>query len=320
MEHMHSHGGLIDHLLEEPLEGLLNSIGLAEKLNHFIVHALMDFLEISLLLLIVVTLVTYLQTYIPFDKMRRKLQKLRGLPGMLLALVLGALSPFCSCTIIPILMGFLAAGVPLSCCLVFLTSASCLNITALSTIFATFDLKFALAYTVSGLAICILSATLLSATHSDRFVRLDKLQVEHHHHHDENSVGSRLKKAICSAGLTYKSMVLFLLIGVLLSAALESFVPQGIIERTLTGAWALPLATIVGGCLHSDVFSILPIVQTAYAYSPAVALNFLLSVMLFSIAEWALLSQAFRGRLIARYCLTLLGLALAAGVIALFLF
>ena len=115
MEHMHSHGGLIDHLLEEPLEGLLNSIGLAEKLNHFIVHALMDFLEISLLLLIVVTLVTYLQTYFPFDKMRRKLQKLRGLPGMLLALVLGALSPFCSCTIIPILMGFLAAGVPLSC-------------------------------------------------------------------------------------------------------------------------------------------------------------------------------------------------------------
>ena len=95
---------------------LLNNIGLAEKLNHFIVHALMDFLEISLLLLIVVTLVTYLQTYIPFDKMRRKLQKLRGLPGMLLALVLGALSPFCSCTIIPILMGFLAAGVPLSCC------------------------------------------------------------------------------------------------------------------------------------------------------------------------------------------------------------
>ena len=102
--------------------------------------------------------------------------------------------------------------------------------------------------------------------------------------------------------------------------ALYSFVPQGIIERALTGAWALPLATIVGGCLHSDVFSILPIVQTAYAYSPAVALNFLLSVMLFSIAEWALLSQAFRGRLIARYCLTLLGLALVAGVIALFLF
>ena len=56
------------------------------------------------------------------------------------------------------------------------------------------------------------------------------------------------------------------MIGVLLSAALESFVPQGIIERALTGAWALPLATIMGGCLHSDVFSILPIVQTAYAY------------------------------------------------------
>ena len=104
------------------------------------------------------------------------------------------------------------------------------------------------------------------------------------------------------------------------SAALSAFVPQEWISRALTGnPLALPLAAILGGCLHSDVFSILPIVQTIYAYSPAVSLTFLLSVMLFSIAEWALLTQVFRAKLIARYCAALLLLALCSGILALFL-
>lgn len=92
------------------------------------------------------------------------------------------------------------------------------------------------------------------------------------------------------------------------SAALSAFVPQEWISRALTGnPLALPLAAILGGCLHSDVFSILPIVQTIYAYSPAVSLTFLLSVMLFSIAEWALLTaglprKAHRALLRRRCC------------------
>ena len=80
---------------------------------------------------------------------------------------------------------------------------------------------------------------------------------------------------------------------------------------------ALPLATLIGGCLHSDVFSILPLVKTVHGFAPAVALTFLMATMLFSIAEWALLSQAFRTKLIARYCACLLVLALVCGLIAL---
>lgn len=320
MEHTHHHFGLFGALLEEPLEGLFSQIGLPETVNHFLTHALTDFLEIVLLLLVVVTLVSYLQTYIPYEKMRGKLSRLRGLPGYALALGLGMLSPFCSCSIIPILMGFLVTGVPLSFCLVFLTSASCLNLTALSTIFASFDLRFSLMYLVSGLAICIINAAVLGATGNETLVRMDHLRAEHHHHHDENTVGSRLNKALCSAWLTFRNVWLFLLIGVLVSSAISAFVPQELIARALSGnVLALPLATLIGGCLHSDVFSILPIVETLHTFSPAVALNFLLSVMLFSIAEWALLSQAFRAKLIARYCGLLLLLSLASGVLALFL-
>ena len=317
MEHTHQHFGLFGAWIEEPLEGLLERAGLSESLTHFLTHSLTDFLEIAVLLLVVVAAVSYLQTYIPYDRMKDKLKRLRGLPGYVLAL--GMLSPFCSCSIIPIMMGFLVSGVPLSFCLAFLTSASCLNLTALSAIFARFDLKFAVLYAVCGLVICVVNAAVLGPT-GEQLVRLDKLLAVHHHHHDENTVGSRLNKALCSAGLTFRNVWLFLLIGVLVSSAIAVFVPQQWIEAALSGnVLALPLATLIGGCLHSDVFSVLPIVQTAYAYSPAVALTFLLATMLFSIAEWALLSQAFRGKLIARYCALLLALALLSGVAALFL-
>ena len=182
-----------------------------------------------------------------------------------------------------------------------------MNLTALTTLFAQMDLRFfrPVPRLLPGDLRALL--VLVGARGAEGLVRLDKLHAEHHHHHDENTARSRLVKALCSAWLTFRSVWPFLLLGVAASAALSAFVPQEWISRALTGnPLALPLAAILGGCLHSDVFSILPIVQTIYAYSPAVSLTFLLSVMLFSIAEWALLTQVFRAKLIARYCAALL--------------
>ena len=322
MEHTHHQFEIFAPLIEEPLEGFLESIGAGELLTHFLVHTLVDLLQIVFLLFVVVTIVSYIQTYIPYEKMKHRLEKLQGVPGVLLSFALGMLSPFCSCSIIPIMMGFLASGVPLSCCLIFLTSASCLNLTALSGIFAAFDLSFSIAYVICAVLITLLSTLILTRfLKSENLVHLEHLQAEHHHHHEEITVGNKLVKALCSAWLTFKEVWLFLLIGVAVSCAVTVFVPEAFIENLLSGnVFSLPLATIIGGCLHSDVFSILPIVLTLLAYSKPVALTFLLSSMLFSIAEWALLSQSFRVRLIARYCAVLLGLAFLCGLVTLLIF
>ena len=103
----HEHFSLFGGLLEEPVEGVLTSLGAPESVGHFAAHALSDFLEIAVLLFVVVTLVSYLQTYIPYEKMHSRLMRLHGAPGFALAIGLGMLSPFCSCSVIPILMGFL---------------------------------------------------------------------------------------------------------------------------------------------------------------------------------------------------------------------
>ena len=320
LEHAHESAGHFS-LVAEPLEALLAPLlegaGLSEAWTHALVHALADFIDISLLVLLVVAVVSYVQTFIPYEKMRSRLAKLHGWLGCGLALGLGVLSPFCSCSIIPILLGFLAAGVPLPYCLVFLSSASALNLTALGAVFTGFPIRFALWYLLCALAVCLGGSLLAGSFGASSLVRLDRLQVSHAHHHHERAQLGRLRTALCSAGNVYKNVWLFLLLGVVCSTLVAAFVSQDLVRSLLVGnPLALPLATLVGGALHSDVFSILPIAQMLLEHSLPVALCFLLATMLFSIAEWALLSQAFRPKLIARYCGCLLLGALACGLLA----
>lgn len=208
---------------------------------------------------------------------------------------------------------------PLPLCLAFLTSASCMNLTALTTLFAQMDLRFSALYLVCCLAICALSSVLVGARGAEGLVRLDKLHAEHHHHHDENTARSRLVKALCSAWLTFRSVWPFLLLGVAASAALLRLCAAGM---DLPGADGHPLAlrwrrSWAAACTRTSSPSC-PSCRRSTLFA-AVSLTFLLSVMLFSIAEWALLTQVFRAKLIARYCAALLLLALCSGILALFL-
>ncbi len=314
---LHGHFSLTAWPLEALLEAPLERLGLSESLVHPILHALADFLDISILVLAVVAVISYIQTFIPYERMRERLSRLSGWRGVLPALGLGMLSPFCSCSIIPIMMGFLASGVPLPCCLVFLSSASALNLTALSAVFAGFPLPFALWYVGCALGVSLIASQLAGSFGAASLVHMDRLQVEHSHHHHEQKPMSRLRTALCSAGNVYRNVWLFMLAGVVCSSLLTAFASEETIRALLVGQpLALPLAALAGGVLHSDVFSILPIAQMLVGYSLPVGLCFLLATMLFSIAEWALLAQAFRPRLIARYCACLLLGALLCGLLA----
>ena len=191
-----------------------------------------------------------------YERMRERLSRLSGWRGVLPALGLGMLSPFCSCSIIPIMMGFLASGVPLPCCLVFLSSASALNLTALSAVFAGFPLPFALWYVGCALGVSLAASQLAGSFGAASLVHMDRLQVEHSHHHHEQKPMSRLRTALCSAGNVYRNVWLFMLAGVVCSSLLTAFASEETIRALLVGQpLALPLAALAGGVLHSDVFS-----------------------------------------------------------------
>ncbi len=310
----HEHHGIIAEALERFLEGS----SLPEPVREIIEHTVLDFGQILLLLVAVVTLVSFLQTYIPYHKMQHKLQHLNGVGGYTLAVGLGLLSPFCSCTIIPVVMGFVAAGVPLPLVLCFLTTASVINLTSITSLSVMMPLSFTVIYVACGLVLAVGSSLIIQTLKIENPV-IGAIKVHEHSHitSKQNTLTSRIRCAFSNTCHILSQVWLTLLIGVVLSATIMALADAELIAGLLTksGILAFLLAVILGGVLHSDVYSTLPIIMLLYQFSPPLALTFLLSVMAISVAELVLLSKVFSQKLLGAYTGVLLGMSLIAGLV-----
>ena len=260
-------------------------------------------------------------------------RKLAGLEkniwGSLLAFGLGVISPFCSCSIVPVLMGLIAVGVPMSVCLCMLTTASLLNLTAVTALYSLEGVGFASVYLVCSLVIVALSSFLLSRCDLRDAAR-DYHLAEHHHHHDHCcdcghehhhdhdhccdcghehhhdhplSMAERCRSALCDTLSILKTTWFWILLSVAAAAALESYLPLEQITQVVADHSMLSglLAAVIGFPLHSDVFSITPIIQLLRGMSAPVALTFTLSAMVTSVPSVVLLTQALKPKAIVRY-------------------
>ena len=316
-----------EHLLE-PLEPMLPG---GEKTVGFLGHLLADAGQIYLMMLVVMFAVFLLQTYIDTDRMQRKLAGLKNIWGYLLAFGLGVISPFCSCSIVPVLMGLIAVGVPMSVCLCMLTTASLLNLTAVTALYSLEGVGFASVYLVCSLVIVALSSFLLSRCDLRDAAR-DYHLAEHHHHHDHCcdcghehhhdhplSMAERCRSALCDTLSILKTTWFWILLSVAAAAALESYLPLEQITQVVADHSMLSglLAAVIGFPLHSDVFSITPIIQLLRGMSAPVALSFALSAMVTSVPSVVLLTQALKPKAIVRYVGILVLLTLCCSLAAL---
>jgi len=307
----HNHG-----ILGEAVEALFARTPLPENWQEFLSHFLIDTLYIFLLLLLVMTAVYFLSGYIPMDALHRRLAQLKSLPGFALALAAGVLSPFCSCSIIPILIGLLSVGVPVSVCLCYLTASSLLNLTALLSLFGVTGAGFTGVYILCALGIIAASSLIFSLLRLDSTVK--NYTGEHHHHHEEKICGHcvwhRLRCALLSTLGVFKRCALFILLGVLLSSAVTAFFPLESISRAVNenGFLSAAAVSLIGFPIHSDVFSISPVLTLLLSISPAAALAFALSTMALSVPSIVILTRALQGRTVAVYCGVIVLLTLAA--------
>ena len=328
----HEHDSFFANWLEQTLEGL----GMGHEGVHFITEFLMDSINIFLILFVVMSVVSFLQTYLNFDKMQRKLIGLNSVWGYGLALVLGTLSPFCSCTIVPVVIGLLNMGVPIGVCMCFLTSASLLNLTALIALFSATNLTFFLTY-LGLAAVIVLASSLLMAMffkagdaklyHVSEQDLEDRHHHEHHHHdhhgrQNPSTLKGRIRCALHTTGEVFSSSWLFILIGVALSAAMAAFLPveQATGFITDNSMVSILAACVVGLPIHSDIFTILPLIGIFRTLSVPVALAFVLATMSISIPEIVLLSRAFKAKFIAVYTGVLFVLSAALGGLMLLVF
>lgn len=309
----HDHG-----LLGEWIEALTERLPVPESVHEFITHFITDSLNIFLLLFVVMTAVYFLSSYINMDKLHRKLAHLNSVPGYLLAAAAGMLSPFCSCSILPVLIGLISVGVPVSVCLCYLTASSLINLTAIVSVFAVAGVEFGVAYLIGSVIILIVLSVLLASLKLDSGVKHYDCEHHHDHEHAPKTIGARLKHALLDMLNMVKKCWLFILLGVALSSAIMAFFSLDAITQVVNSNEMLSslIVSVVGIPIHSDIFTTAPVLLLLLKISPAVALSFALSSMVISIPSAILLTRALRGKTVALYCAAATGITMLVGLLS----
>lgn len=319
-----SHAGHDHGFFGGLVEDLFARTPLPEQWREFFSHFFIDAVNIFFLLLVVMTVVYFISSYINMDSLHHKLAHLKSLPGFALAIVAGLLSPFCSCSIIPILIGLLSVGVPVSVCLCYLTASSMLNITALLSLFAVAGPRYSIAYIICALAVTILSSVILSLLRLDDSVK--NYTDEHHHHHEiavcDHCFWHRLRCALLSTLNVFRKCWIYIVLGVLLSSAIMTFFSIDAITQVVNenSFLSTTVVSLVGIPIHSDIFSISPVLTLLLSISPPVALAFGLSTMAISVPSIVILTRALRAKAVALYCGIVIALTLMAGYLSILLF
>jgi len=270
---------------------------------HFFVY---DSLKILVLLLIMTHLMSLLRFYIPLKKIRKFLvsHKLYGL-DYLVASLFGALTPFCSCSSIPLFMGFVGAGVPLGVTFAFLITSPLINEIALALFLGLFGIKITLIYLGSGILIGVLGGWIISKLKLEKYIDQKVFETK-----TSNEVSKKIKsnfkqiiKIINQEALKImKSIVVYVLLGIGIGALIHGYVPSGYFEAYISkgNLFAVPLAVILAVPLYSNASGVIPIVEALIAKGIPIgtALAFMMATVGLSLPEALILKRIMKLKLL----------------------
>lgn len=274
----------------------------AEAVHFFIA----DTLKIFLLLIVIIFAVTVIRTFVPPERIRSLLSRRGKFAGHVMAGGIGVITPFCTCSAIPLFLGFLEAGVPLGVTFTFLVASPMVNEVALALLLATFGLKVALLYVVSGLTIAVVAGLIIGS-----------LKLEHLVDRGGEADGcgcSRARPATwaerCAFALRYTRMILrrvwwIVLLGIGVGAWMHGYIPADFLAR-YAGAdrwYAVPFATLLGIPLYANAAGIVPLVSvlTEKGVAMGTTLAFMMAVTGLSLPEFLILRRVMRTRLIVTF-------------------
>jgi hypothetical protein len=242
-----------------------------------------------------------LQSYFSAEKTRDYLAGKKLFTGNIMASILGILTPFCSCSAIPLFLGFVEAGVPLGVTFSFLIAAPMINEVALVLLAGLFGWKVAVIYVVTGLSIAILSGWLIGILKLEKYVAewVSEVKTNQTQAEDEKvAFSSRIEKGYQSVKEIVGKIWLYILIGIGIGAAAHGYVPEDFLTSLLgKGHWyAVPLALLIGIPLYSNAAGIIPIVSVLIekGVSLGTALAFMMSVIALSLPEIIILKKVLK--------------------------
>jgi hypothetical protein len=268
---------------------------------HFFIY---DTIKIFILLSVLIFIVSYIQSYFPPERTKKILGKIKGIKGNILGALLGTITPFCSCSSIPIFIGFTSAGLPLGVTFSFLISSPMVDLASLMLLMSFFGAKIAITYVVVGLILAVIGGTLIEKFRLEKYVEGYVREIENV---DAEALEMTRKERISYSREQVRDIIqrvwLYVLIGVGIGATIHNWIPQSIIENVVGGnnPFAVLLATVVGIPMYADIFGTLPIAEALFAKGVGVGtiLSFMMAVTALSLPSMIMLSKVVKPKLLA---------------------
>ena len=292
--------------LSDIIAGLLALCGLeTDSAVYNAIHFFMyDTLKISILLIVLIFVISYIQTYFPPERTKRILSRYKGIIGNTIAALLGTVTPFCSCSSIPIFIGFTNAGLPLGMIFSFLISSPLVDLGSLVLLMGVFGWEIAVAYVVVGLVIAIAGGTLIGRLGMENELEpklFGKAETLDNTTYDSQS--KRLKFSINEAWETWKYVFKFILIGVAIGSVIHNWLPQEWIENILgeNNPFSVIIASVLGIPMYADIFGTVPIAEALYFKGVGIGtvLSFMMAVTALSLPSIIMLRKVVKPKLLA---------------------
>lgn len=283
----------------------LEEVGLdiSDRVAGSIQFFIYDTIKIMLLLGFLILIISYIQSYFPPERTKKILGRFKGIWANIIAALLGTVTPFCSCSSIPLFIGFTSAGLPLGVTFSFLISSPMVDLGSLVLLMSIFGWKVAIVYVVVGLVIAVVGGTFIEKMHLENqveeFIRNGKsIDVPQ----EKLTKKERLKYAWEQVISTAKKVVTYVLIGVGIGAVIHNWIPEEIIVKVLgTGnPFGVVIATIAGVPMYADIFGCIPIAEALLAKGArlGVVLSFMMGVTTLSLPSMIMLKKAVKPKLL----------------------
>jgi len=285
------------------LVGLTEGSRLGDSVHFFFY----DVTKIALLLTGVIYLVTILRSFMSVERTRALLGGRREGVGNVAAAGLGVVTPFCSCSAVPVFIGFVAAGVPLGVTLSFLIASPMVNEVAIVLLFGLFGWKITALYIGFGLVIATVAGMVLGRLHLERWVEPFVFETKLRGKVVDPAAGltwdDRLQMAREEVLSILRKVWPYLLVGIGIGAAIHGWAPEDWFATHGTGWWGVPLGVLIGVPLYSNAAGVLPLVEALHdkGLPMGTVLAFMMSVVALSLPEMVLLRRVLKPRLIATY-------------------
>lgn len=294
--------------LNEVIGNMLSLFGLdvTSRIGGSVLFFLYDVTKITILLCFLIFLISYIQSYFPPERSKKIMARFHGVWANIIAALIGTVTPFCSCSSIPIFIGFTSAGLPLGVTFSFLISSPMVDLGSLVLLMSIFGWKVAVLYVILGLVIAVVGGTLIEKLHMEKYVEdfiknASSVDIEN----TAQTQKDRLIFAKDQVVSTFKKVFPYILVGVGIGAVIHNWIPESWIEMVLgsNNPFGVVLTTLLGIPMYADIFGTIPIAE-ALLFKGAqlgTVLSFMMAVTTLSLPSMIMLRKAVKPKLLAAF-------------------